>query len=252
MSRGRTEPWRVALAGALSIGVLSVAVASRVLPARMNASPLRDVLVSLNMEAPPVRGAPEYFDRVALAIERVPYRVGRWIGRDVDTTPAAVRLLRPNKLMQRRYTDPATGEEVSLLIVHCGDVRDMAGHYPPVCYPAHGWKEIENTEAYEVISLLGQTARARLYRFTQGREGVVREMLVVNFFVLPGEGQFVTHNMDDLERATQRRAIATLGSAQVQILVDHGMSEESRRQTVAEFVRAIEPSLREVARGVEP
>ncbi len=252
MNRGFRSGWRVALAGAMSAAVLLSALASRLLPGWIDAGPARRLLVSLGMDAPPLRGAEDYFQRVAGAIERIPYRIGPWLGRDVETQPAAVRLLRPNKLMQRRYTDPATGEDVSLLLVHCGDVRDMAGHYPPVCYPAHGWKETASADAYETIQLLGQSARARVYRFTQRRDGVLREMSVVNFFVLPGGESHVTPDMDDLERATQRRASATLGSAQVQILTSERMTGEQRREVVGEFVRAIEPSLREVARGVEP
>lgn len=252
MKRGSAHMGKAAAAGLLSGGVLLFALASRMLPARMDDGWLRSMLISLNMDAPPLRGAPEYFDRVAEAIERVPYRIGRWIGKDVEAQPAAVRLLRPNKLMQRRYTDPFTGEEISLLIVHCGDVRDMAGHYPPVCYPAHGWRELKGQPDLEIVSLLGQSAHARVYRFEQVREGVTRQMIVFNFFVLPGDGGPVTPDMDDLERATQRRASATLGSAQVQILVTERMSEAERREVVAEFVRAIEPSLREIARGVAP
>ncbi len=243
---------RVAIAGSLSTGVLVVAVVSRVLPMRLHEGWLRSALVSLNVDAPPQRGAPEYFERVAGAIERVPYRVGHWIGRDVEAQPAAVRLLRPNKLMQRRYTHDATGEDLNLLIVHCGDVRDMTGHYPPVCYPAHGWRQESGEPATEVIQLLGQLAHARVYRFDLTREGASRRMSVVNFFVLPGSGGPITPDMADLERATQRRDSATLGSAQVQILTGERMSEDQRREVVAEFVRAVEPALREVARGVEP
>lgn len=242
---------RVPFAGAASLAVLSAALVSHTLPARLNAGWARDLLVSLNMDAPALRGADEYFERVARAIERAPYRIGPWIGQDVEAQAAAVRLLRPNKLMQRRYSDPATGDEVNLLIVHCGDVRDMTGHYPPVCYPAHGWKQ-EQEPTIESIQLLGVSANARVYRFDLTREGATRRMTVVNFFVLPGGGGPVTAEMDDVERATQRRASATLGSAQVQILTGERMSEERRREVVSEFIRAIEPALREIAQGVEP
>lgn len=250
MKRSKGTFGRVALAGAMSAGVLLFALASRLLPARMGDGWLHDMLVALNVDAPQVRGADAYFRRVAGAIEQVPYRVGDWIGRDVEAQAAAVRLLRPNKLMQRRYTDPATSEEINLLIVHCGDVRDMTGHYPPVCYPAHGWKQ-ERDATLETFALLGQSAQARVYRFDLMREGASRRMTVFNFFVIPGPGGPATSDMDDLERATQRRASATLGSAQVQILTGERMSEDQRRTVVGEFVRAMEPALREIAKGVE-
>ncbi len=85
-------------------------------------------------------GTADYRARVKAAIEAIPYRIGPAVGTDSEPTEAAIRLLSPNKILERRYLDPSTGGAFSLLFVHCGDARDMNGHYPPVCYPAHGWK----------------------------------------------------------------------------------------------------------------
>ncbi|MEO1278713.1 MAG: exosortase-associated EpsI family protein, partial [Planctomycetota bacterium] len=100
-------------------------------------------------------GASEaYFRQVSQAIDALPMQIEGYIGRDRPPLPAAIEMLRPNRLVQREYADPVTGESFSVLIVHCGDVRDMMGHYPPVCYPSNGW-EMDGTEAEEIVRTEG-------------------------------------------------------------------------------------------------
>ena len=104
-----------------------------------------------------------YFEVVAGRIGDIPVKLGDFVGNDVDVTPSAVQLLKPNKLLQRSYVDPWSGRAVTLLFVHCGNVRDMSGHYPPNCYPAHGWRSV--TVADTTVPIDGGDAHAKLYEF---------------------------------------------------------------------------------------
>lgn len=201
------------------------------------------------MAVPETPGVEAYQADVRGAIERMPYRVGDWIGADVAAPLAAVKLLKPNMLLQRRYTNTVTHEVVSVLIVHCGDVNDMLGHYPPVCYPAHGWTEESREDT--TAPLAGHDYPARQYVFRRINRGAEQTMTVVNFFVVPDASEHIVSNMERLQRLAQRREAAGLGSAQVQIVGGEGMTEERRREVVAQFVGAIEPVIREIAEGVD-
>lgn len=195
-------------------------------------------------------GVDDYFDRVRETIERVPYRIGPWIGRDGVPSESAQRLLKPNKIMQRDYVDPSTGAQVSLLIVHCGDTRDMEGHWPPNCYPRAGWNLSAPAENGS-FSIDGVTYPAKRYSFERGTSPIDRARLnIFNFFVLPGETSAIVADMDDVTRASQRRTTAGLGAAQVQILTPTGLDDAQRREVIEQFTRAVEPTIRAIAQGV--
>src|SRR5438477_7343006 len=81
-----------------------------------------------------------YHDRARAAVDAVPYFIGNWTGKDDDIPAAAQKLLRPNAILSRTYSEIDTSSlggrhrEASLLIVQCRDSRDMVGHFPPICY----------------------------------------------------------------------------------------------------------------------
>ncbi|MGP1309837.1 MAG: exosortase-associated EpsI family protein [Phycisphaerales bacterium] len=195
-------------------------------------------------------GVEEYFADVRETIERIPYRIGPWVGRDGIPSESAQRLLDPNKIMQRDYTDPTTDAQVSLLIVHCGDTRDMEGHWPPNCYPRAGWNLMGSGEPAS-FTLDGVVYPATEYSFERGTSPLDRRRLdILNFFILPGEASAIVAGMNDVNRASQRRTTAGLGAAQVQILLPAGLSPETRREVIDEFTRAVEPTVRAIAQGV--
>src|SRR5688500_8789301 len=92
--------------------------------------------------------AAAYHARAKGAIANMAYTFGDeangiWVGEDIEPTKAAVQLLRPNIILSRRYTDTNGGDRYghrtcSVLIVQCGNSRDMVGHYPENCYPNSG------------------------------------------------------------------------------------------------------------------
>lgn len=186
----------------------------------------------------------EYFDAVAAALSRIPYRVGEWIGADVEPQAPAIALLRPNKLVQRRYTTAGGQTAFSLLFVHCVDARDMQGHYPPICYPAHGWV-VESSEVTE-FPYDGSVAPATVYHMTQLREEEIRHMTILNFFVVPSEAQPLAPDMDAVNRASAASARSWLGAAQVQVIAANHSSPAEMAQLAREIAPAIEPAIRSV------
>lgn len=198
-------------------------------------------------QAPP--GAEAYHEEVAAAIERIPYKIGDWVGTDVEAPPAAQQLLRPNKLMQRRYENIVTGRTMSVLIVHCKDSRDMVGHFPPVCYPSNGWSAQGAQEAS--FALASGTFPARVYRFNRIVEGVEQRLRVFSFFVVPAGEAEIASDYDALNAASRDRRLTGLGAAQVQLIGGEGFTEAERRAVIDEFIQALTPVIRLIGEGVQ-
>jgi len=168
---------------------------------------------------------------VAEAVAAMPYRIGSWAGRDVDVPEAAVRLLRPNAMISRRFTNLERGLTIDFTIVHCGDARDMLGHYPPVCYPSAGWVADDSirTRPFPSTSRRGHVPTVRMniagreadvhhYQFSRIRDyGETVRIQIFNFFVLPsGE---ITYDIADVSRRTNWLGASVHGVAQVQLLM---------------------------------
>src|SRR5688572_20190410 len=77
--------------------------------------------------------------QVAAAFDQAPWRIGEWNAEPLKVLPAAVEILRPNAILSRRFKSLNDNFYFDVMIIHCTDARDMDGHFPPVCFPAHGW-----------------------------------------------------------------------------------------------------------------
>lgn len=246
----RLAPRPRPLAGAAAVGLSTLLLLLLTLVqqggAMLGASRLAEALRAVSINPVQAPGADAYFARVRDAIERIPYVVGPYIGADSEPTAAAMKLLRPNKILQRRYKDPATRKTVDLLVVHCADVRDMQGHYPPVCYPAHGW--VGRAADPSQMPIEGTLFPATYYRFTRTVDQVEQRLRIVNFFILP-DGRLLADDRD-LDSVSKSRASAGLGSAQVQLIFGDTVSEQERAELAALFGRAIAPMIREIITGV--
>lgn len=203
--------------------------------------------------AAPFRSGPAvetYFADVAQSIDDIPHQIGPWLGVDIPATPAAVELLKPNKLVQRRYKNTESGDWFELLFVHCGDVRDMIGHYPPVCYPAHGWT-LDSKERIQVETEAVNTA-ASSYRLTRD-EGLSKTSIrIINFFALPASKQpSFGPELDLIQQAGRYRERARLGAGQVQVITPDTMPDEQRREIVRIAMTLTEDVLRDIERGLQ-
>ena len=190
--------------------------------------------------------ADRYFANVAERIRQTPHQIGAWNGIDEDLTEPARDLLKPNELLQRRYHNRDTGESFTLLVIHCKNTRDMEGHYPPVCYPRHGWA-MRATDPL-VLKIDDQEIPANRYSFDKPSRQTAG-MDVLGFFVLPSNEQPYTAGMEALTRASRARSAAGMGAAQIQIITDRSMPQTRRDEIVEMVLEEIGPTLRLIARG---
>ena len=174
---------------------------------------------------------------------------GLWFGKDQEPTKAAVRLLRPNVIFSRRYTDSPDKEKgdirmCDVLIVQCPDARDMVGHYPENCYPNGGetladkrprdWHIgetlITGTEyTIERISSRGQPIRRCVYSFL-----VVPGVVPDGAPAVPGvPGATIVRDIKGVNKAAEDYQRRHFGAAQFQFVfqaTDPDLSRETRDQ----------------------
>lgn len=179
----------------------------------------------------------------AAAMESVPYTLGSWIGRDIPVPQAAHALLKPNAILSRRYDHIASNIAANVLVVHCTDIRDMTGHYPPICYPSAGWvAEGAPRGVPAAIQLDSRTIPVRKYHFSRtldrGRTVGIR---IYNFFIMP-DGSISTE-MDELYANAGRMAVATQGAAQFQVITFSDLSEIEAEQVAADLLGRLEDVL---------
>lgn len=182
--------------------------------------------------------------RIERVLASVPLRIGEWIGEERPLTPAAVELLRPNAALSRSYRRIGEPAAVAVSLIHCSDFRDMAGHYPPVCYPAHGWTmatpeiglaaggvdgDLEDVETTSIeVADFGRFP-VRCYRFSRMGDGLVQiKMTVLNAFILP-DGSWVS-DLGAIRDASSRRRVTGEGVAQLQLVMAGWPSVDSIRE----------------------
>lgn len=174
---------------------------------------------------------------VAQAMANVPYFAGRWVGEDAEVPREAQKLLRPNAILSRSFQRPG-GPRVHVLVVHCGDARDMIGHYPPVCYPSVGWVSQPRHEAHALLTIKGQPFPMRQYVYTRlidgGREIGIR---VLNAFILP-DGT-VTRDIEAIDRQSDRLGLTVQGVAQVQVIAASAVPADEALQAADEILNAM-------------
>ncbi|MEX0652480.1 MAG: exosortase/archaeosortase family protein [Phycisphaeraceae bacterium] len=175
-----------------------------------------------------------------------PYEVDGWRGRDVPMPREAVQLLRPNAMLSRSYHHRATGRRATLALVHTRDARDMAGHYPPNCYPAHGWQQLDAQR--RPLSLPGLTLNATAYRFAydHGATDGATRMHVLSFLILP-DGATVP-DIGAVRRAAADYTRHFHGAGQVQLITDPALDAAERDAIARDLLQAHRPLL-EAMRG---
>lgn len=190
--------------------------------------------------------SPEYLHAVRTQIAEIPYAIGPLVGTDLEVIPAAARMLRPNAMFQRVYRDPIKGYSISVVVVHCEDVRDLAGHYPPVCYPNAGWDQISDPLPI-VCRIDGADIPARRYEF-QRHLGLERDSLMVqSFFVLPSADTPYAPDMKVVDRAARSPQSAGLGAAHVMMVMPRSQDRAVSDRLVDDVLRALRPTIRAIA-----
>jgi hypothetical protein len=124
----------------------------------------------------------------------------------------------------------------------------MAGHYPPVCYPAHGWSEDPNDRVVLELAVEGREIPLTRYEISRDREdGLGRSrVFVFNFFVAPSREQTLFADQPALETLRHRDERLFEGVAQFQVLIDASVPEEERRAMLRRAIGAMWGAVRAV------
>lgn len=195
-----------------------------------------------------VPGTDAYHARIREGVRAIPSTIGEWVGVDVEPMPSAIDLLDPVVILQRRYSNQRTHQTLSLLVVHCGDVRRLYGHFPPNCYPSVGGWELRRAEL-DHATILGQERAIMRYAFDRESLGRAQNLSVLNFMVSPSRTSPVVADMDSLMRASPSRLTPGLGAGQVQILGLDALDANDRQEALGVFLQALEPALHIIAEG---
>ena len=182
-----------------------------------------------------------YHEQVAQVIQEIPLDFGGWQGQQVPLPQSAISLLRPNALIARDYINQEKGVRATLMVVQCKDTRDMAGHYPPRCYPANGWMESEDNPPH---SYALKSDELRVYEFERVAGQAHRDIFVYSIFALPtGE---LTTSMTNVRKVGADYSYRRYGAAQVQIVIDGEIQPEDHQWILDELYGVAKPAIQAV------
>ena len=218
----------------------------KVLAPVLTLSLLLGVAVEWNAFHLPPENLESYHGTVREAIERMPRQIGDWVGSDNEVDSSAIRLLRPNIILSRNYVNYRTGRKVSLLLVHCRDARDLRGHYPPVCYKAHGWTPLGPEPRDWTVD--GTPIGGMQYKFNTREIAATNQIMIYHFMVRPGGG--IERDMRGLSRAAEDRRLRALGGAQFQVAFDEIIPRDERDRIFEELLAPFLGTLDLIASGV--
>ena len=186
-----------------------------------------------------------YHRAAEAAVRSMPWKVealgSTWTAVEHKPETAAVRLLRPNVIMSRRYVQNTTSARplvAELLIVQCRDSRDMTGHYPPICYRNIGYEQVYD-ERHPPITVGRELVPYTEYHFDKYTNGRTERLHVYNFFVVPGRG--VVDDIKGVHEAAEDYERRLFGAAQFQVLMQDSLAPappEVRREVFASLLRA--------------
>lgn len=195
--------------------------------------------------APPPDNDP-YFARVRTAAFADPPTVDGLRPVEAPVPEAAINMLRPNVLLSRAWRPPEGTEDLdafATLFVHCGDMRDLFGHYPPNCYPGVGWTLVgARPVTIEVPGLPALTGVE--YRFDMPGRDDARPMRVANVFLAPGVAPLPDFRA--LQSTLDFASGGNWGAAQLQVLVPESLTDDERAAAYGRAARLHEPAIRAV------
>ncbi len=187
-----------------------------------------------------------YHAAVRAVADALPQDIGdHWKGTDVDPPVSAVEMLKPNVLRGTRYRNTVTGETATLVVVQCRDARDMTGHFPPICYPSHGWEVLDST--FMKIRVDEIDVPVTRYRMTIESIDRFSEIVIYNFFAHPG-GALEAKRATALKAAENPR-LKVFGAGQFQVIVNASMPEDRQREVFQVLVKAMLPLVDAIKQG---
>ncbi|HEX3356935.1 MAG TPA: hypothetical protein VHS31_08190 [Tepidisphaeraceae bacterium] len=191
-----------------------------------------------------------YHVQAKAAIEGLPLMIGSWVGTDTNDVPMEAQvLLKPNKILSRCYSDTSVASldhprSVSLLIVQCKLASDMVGHFPPICYPSHGWENMcpdkDEKGWLRDWTVAGEQIPGKEYEFRQIKDGQTMICTVYNFLIVPGRG--IVRDIQGVDLAAEDYQQRYYGAAQFQLVFQGSSSDQMSQQERDEiFTTLMEP-----------
>jgi hypothetical protein len=207
------------------------------------------------------RDVEPFHEQAKAAIAAIPEKIGSWESVNVDVPWQATKLLQPNIILSRRYTDWDASSATTfkryadVLIVQTRDSRTMQGHYPPKCYPANGEQLVLETHRQWTLQDTrpdGAQAQPLIingmeYEFEWKPPGLGRTQrrAVINFLIVPHKG--IVRSMDDVYAASEDYQQRYYGAAQFQVVMSAEIPQADRDRI---FQTLMAPNL-EVVRTLE-
>ena len=168
------------------------------------------------------------------AATAIPLQIGRWVGEDIAMTHPAVALLKCNVAFSRRYHEVGSDRFVRFMLVQGSDLRDLQGHWPPVCYSAQGW--LQSSAAPGAWDVDGLHIDGMQYEFVCDRLDRPSLLAVDNFMILP-DGR-TCGDMQIVQQAAKDDRKRAFGAAQVQVVTDGTLAPEDRRNITQTMIHA--------------
>ena len=191
-----------------------------------------------------------YQRHICQVAQDAPLRVGAWIGSDVPVPLQAVIKLKPDVLISRQFTNIADGRTAGLLLEHCTDAHDMAGHYPAHCFPANGWTFVASRPRDWLMDNL--QLRGMEYTFAMTDETTAREKKIVVVNCLFRPGGLVLRDMDEMAQASALTSPDGSGSGQLQLYFDSQMPAEKRDAAVVELLHGYRELIEAILAKIPP
>lgn len=188
---------------------------------------------------------------VAQLVEGYPLSVGTWLGRDEPVPEPALKLLKPNAIRSISFEDTQVSaleqpQRVQLVVVACKSAADMAGHWPPRCYPAHGLT-LESSKPRD-WRVAGRRLEGMEYEFVRTAQGRTQRQTVCNLLVIPNVG--TVRDIQDVRRSAEDYQQRYLGAAQVQVVFAGGtMTPDERDEVVRTLLTPAMPMIELLAAG---
>ena len=180
----------------------------------------------------PPPDAKPHLERVRDATGRVTGEVPGMIVTQGHLPRQAFELLRPNVLEARTYVELASNRSFSVLLVHCGDIKDMGAHSPPACYPGSGLKVVDTRPM--PLELNGRVLNGVEYELQPSGHDDRGPLCIWNCMFLPGGT--TTYDPVDLRHHARANNLRYYGSGQVQVLV---RATENATDRIASYRQAI-------------
>jgi exosortase len=200
------------------------------------------LLAGIAVEAvcrPGAGDAQPFHDRVRLACATIPVDFGPWHGTDTPMPADVLTLLRPNALCNRTYRNTDSGDAVNFNIVQCQDARDMTGHFPPLCFAAHGWTQEQTQDRQLVVG--GTTIPIREYIFARTQASRTTRLAVIHFVALP-DRKF-DRDLSAIWRAAADFTRRCFGAAQIELVFTAERSAGYRDGVACQFLAVNQPLL---------